>query len=258
MVMRQVPVATSSETATSGSRAALIFADEPGGVQPNDGETSVRFGGMKLVEWAATTAQRAGIDRIHIVGTAPPDDNLLSRLRSRGLCVTAVEHDGRPFYTAPIEDTVVLLPAYTIAEPAVITVLLDRASRDPDYASMLVDDRAEARHRFLTIEDGRVRSVMGDGTAASLDVMTLSWASVDRIRRARSLTDAANRLARASLLQSISLGAHFAACLHDVSELAELERRYASHMRGAKRQRFAAVFERLSIPFSQLRAQYHF
>ena len=118
------------------------------------------------------------------------------------------------------------------------TDFFQRATKAADYASLLVDSRTEA--------------------AASLDVMTLGWASVDRIRRARSLTDAANRLMRANLLQSIPLGDSFAACLHAVSELKELERRYASHMRGARRQRFTAVIERLASPVSQLRAQYHF
>jgi hypothetical protein len=212
---------------------------------------------MDLVEWAAMAARRAGIGRIHIVGTAPADGNLLNRLRARGLSVTAAEHDRRPFFTAPTNDTVVLLSAYTIVEPAVITALRERASKAPGYASLLVDDREEAQHRFLTIKDGRVRSVTGDGTAASLDVMTLSWASVDLIRRAPSLTDAADRLIRASMLQAIPIGAHFAARLHDVSQLKALERCYASHTRGARLQRFTAgVIERLSIPFSQLRAQY--
>ena len=136
--------------------------------------------------------------------------------------------------------------------------------RDPDAEASrnwktISDWRGEeARHRFLTIEDGRVRSVTGDGTAASLDVMTLSWASVDLIRRARSLTDAADRLIRASMLEAVPVGAHFAARLHDLSELDALERRYASHMRGATLQRFTAgLIERLSNPFSQLRVQYH-
>ena len=214
---------------------------------------------MDLVEWAAMAARGAGIGRIHIVGTAPADADLLSRLRARGVSVTAAAHDGRPFHTAPTNDTVVLLSAYTIVEPAVITAVLRRASQAPSYGSLLVDDRAEARHRYLAIEDGRVRSLTGNGTAAGLDVMTLSWASVDLIRRARSLSDAADRLIRVNTLQAIPIGEHFATRLHDVSELHAIERQYASHMRGAKLQRFTAgVIERLSIPFSQLRAQYHF
>ena len=204
-------------------------------------------------------ARRAGIGRIHIVATEPVDGGVLTRLHARGVSVTAAAHDGRPFHTAPTNDTVVLLSAYTIVEPAVITALLGRASRAPGYGSILIDDRAEARYRSLTIQDGCVRSVTGDGAAAGLDVMTLSWASVDLIRRARSLTEAADRLIHASLLQAIPIGNHFAARLDDVSELPSLERRYASHVKGAKMQRFTAgVIERLTIPFSQLRAQYHF
>jgi hypothetical protein len=214
---------------------------------------------MDLVEWAAMAARRAGIARIHIVGTTPADGSMLNRLRARGVSVTASDHDGRPFDATPTNDTVVLLPAYTIVEPAAITALLSRASKAPGYGSLLVDDREEARHRSVAIEDGRVRSVTGDGNAASLDVMTLSWASVDIIRRARSLTDAADRLIRASMLQAIPIGAHFTARLHDVSELEALERRYSSHVRGARLHSFTAgVIERLSVPFSQLRAQYHF
>jgi hypothetical protein len=255
IMWRPRPLA-SSDAATAGSPAALILADAPGGIQPHD---SAQFSGMDLVEWTAMAARRAGIGRIHIVGTAPADDNVLSRLRARGVSVTAAQHDGRPLHTAPTNDTVVLLSAYTIVEPAVVTALLGRASRAPGYGSLLVDDREQARDRSLTIGDGRVRSVTGDGTAASLDVMTLSWASVDLVRRARSLTDAVDRLIRASMVQAIPLGAHFAARLHDVSELKALERQYASHMRGAKLHRFTAgVVERLSIPFSELRAQYPF
>jgi hypothetical protein len=259
VIMRRTPSSASSDTATRASRAALILADAPRDIQPHDDNSFVRFEGMDLVEWAATAARRAGIGRIHIVGTAPADANMLRRLRARGISVTAAEHDGQPFRTAPTNDTVVLLPAYTIVEPAVITALLGRASKAPGYGALLVDDRVEARHRSLTIEDGRVRSVTGDGTAASLDVMTLSWASVDVVRRARTVADAADRLLRISMLQAIPSGAHFAARLHDVSELEALERRYESHVRGARLQRFTAgVIERLSMPLSQLRAQYHF
>ena len=214
---------------------------------------------MDLVEWAATAARRAGIDRIHIVGAEPAESDMLGRFQARGVAVTTAVHEGRPFHTTPTNDTVVLLSAYTIVEPAVITSLLGRASRAPGYGSVLVDDRANARHRSLTIEDGRVRSVTGDGTAAGLDVMTLSWASVDLIRRARSLTEAADRLIRASMLQAIPIGDRFAARLDDVSQLKALERQYAAHVRSAKLHRLTAgVLEHLPIPFSQLRAQYHF
>ena len=255
--MWQTPWSTSSDTATNTAVAALILADPPTGTQPHDGHYSVRFAGMDLVEWAATVARRAGIGRIHIVGRAPADEGVLSRLRAGGMSVTVAQHDGRPFKTAPTDDTVVLLSAYTIVEPAIITGLLRRASKASDYASLLVDDRAEARHRCLTIENGGVRSVTGDGTAAILDVMTLSWASVDLIRRARSLTDAAGLLMRASMLEAIPIGSHFAACVRDVSELESLGRRYASQMRSARLHHFtASVLEHLSIPFSQLRAQY--
>ena len=256
--MRRTAPSTSSGTATGASPAALILADAPGSIQPLP-NGSVRFSGMDLVEWAAMAARRAGIGRIHIVGTDTADSDVLGRLHARGIAVTAAAHDGRPFHTTPTNDTVVVLSAYTIVEPAVITALLGRASRAPGYGSMLVDDRAEARHRSLTIEDGRVRSVTGDGTAAGLDVMTLSWASVDLIRRARSLTEAADRLIRASMLQAIPIDDRFAARLDDLSELQSLERRYAAHVKGAKLHRFTAgVLERLTIPFSQLRAQYHF
>jgi hypothetical protein len=256
--MRRTPPSTSSGTATGASAAALILTDVPGNIQPLPMDP-VRFSGMHLVEWAAMAARRAGIGRIHIVGTEAAESDVLGRLDARGVDVTAAAHDGRPFHTAPTNDTVVLLSAYTIVEPAVIAALLGRASRAPGYGSMLVDDRAEARHRSLTIEDGRVRSVTGDGTAAGLDVMTLSWASVDLIRRARSLTEAADRLIRASTLQAIPIGDRFAARLDDVSELKALERQYAAHVRGAKLHRLTAgVLEHLSLPFSQLRAQYHF
>ena len=259
MIMRRTPLSTSSDTAASASVAALILADAPSGIQPHETIRSPQFAGMDLVEWAATTAQRAGISRIHIVGTASADWKMLSRLRARGLSVTDAVHDGRAFHTAPTNDTVVVLSAYTIVETAVITALLCHATKAPGYGSLLVDDREEARNRSVTIEDGRVQSMTGNGGAGSLDVMTLSWASVDVIRRARSITDAANRLIRSSLLQAVPIGAHFAAPLKDLSELEALERRYRSHLRGTTVQRFTAgLIERLSIPFSHLRAQYHF
>src|SRR5262245_32814249 len=107
--MRRTSPIASSDRVAGAAAAALILADAHPGIQAGNGDAPLRFEGMDLVEWAAMTARRAGINRIHIAGTTAVGGDVLSRLRRRGMTVSAAAHDGRPFQAAPTNDTVVVL-----------------------------------------------------------------------------------------------------------------------------------------------------
>ncbi len=239
------------------STVALILTDGPGGcglVSPVAGDTVVA--GLTLVERAALAVQRAGIDRVHIVGSCLPDERVLGRLRARGLSVTCNAACHHPFAAVPADTNantnVVVLPVATVVEPSAITALLDAARLGPGEAALAVDARPDARRRFLRVVDGRVTSLMTDGNAATTGLALLTAEAVEIVRHAPSVWAAFRRLVRATTLWAVSVDPHFCERLHGEADRASLERDYIRHSNGGEHESFFTKRIRgFSIPLTR-------
>ncbi|MBI2186194.1 MAG: CDP-alcohol phosphatidyltransferase family protein [Acidobacteria bacterium] len=233
--------------------AALIVTDglgEYGRSTPGSGETVLA--GLTLTERAVLAAHRAGIDRIHIAGELLPDEGVLARLRARGLSIACSAGDHRPFAAVPSDAPLVVLPVITLAEPAAITSLIDRRPLGAGEAALVVDPRPDARHRFLLVQDGRVRAVAIDGNAAATGLAILTPEAVDLVRDAPSAWIAFRRLARATTLWAVTADPNFCERLYDEGDRPRLERTYIRHSNGGDKESFfTKQIRRVSVPLTR-------
>ena len=234
------------------SVSALILIDGPGGLPGRSrGNDKIRFAGLELIERAALTARRAGIEHVHLVGRQLPDAGIVWRLRRRGLTVTCAESSSAPFKTAPLTDLVVVLPVTTIVEPKALAALIQQASL-AGTATLAIDTRPESRHKFVFVSGGLVHALLVDGNAVSTDLVALSREAVWKIRSAPSLIHALHRLARAGSLRAASLAPRFCERLRDGKDIDRVERAYLWHTNGGSGEgAFTKIIRRFSIPLSR-------
>jgi archaetidylinositol phosphate synthase len=224
------------------SISALILVDDRDGI---------RFAGLDLVERAALTMRKAGIERVHIVGRHLPDGNIVDRLRRRGLTVTCAERGSEPFRTAPLTDVVVVLPASTIVEPKAVTALLRQASLAPGTATLAMDTRPDAGNRLALVAGGMVYGLLAKGNAASTDLVVLSQDAVSQIRSAPSLIHALQHLAGKGNLRAGSVARYFCERVRDQRDADAFERAYLRHTNGGSAEGpFTRIIRRFSIPLS--------
>lgn len=233
--------------------AALIVTDglgEYGRITPGIGETVLA--GLTLTERAVLAAHRAGLDRIHIAGELLPDEDVLVRLRGRGLSIACSTGHHRPFAAAPTDATLLVLPVVTLVEPSAIAALVDRVRLGAGEAALVVDPRPEARHRFLRVENGRVHALMTDGNAAATGLALLTPEAVELVRDAPSEWAAWRRLARATTLWAVTVEPRFCRRLCDEKDRAELERAYIRHSNGGDNESFfTKQIRRVSVPLTR-------
>jgi len=212
---------------------------------------SERFLGVDLVERAALTARRAGVECVHIVGAESPDAAVLERLRRRGLSVTVTTNTARPFCYAPQADLLLAWRVNTIVAPAALRELVREASLPSGCAALVVDSTA-ASFRFVKVSGGLVRTTLTDGTAASTALAMLSEGSVEMIRKAGSLPDALSRLASLGRLSAIERGSRFCVRLWAHTNRADLERAYLTHTSGGATEGvFTRSIRRWSVPLTR-------
>lgn len=233
--------------------AALILTDEVGGLaSTTPGVAHTVIAGLTLTERAVLTAHAAGAVRIHIVGDSVPNEEVLARLQARGLSITCTKARCKPFEAAPSGTVLIVLPVGTVVEPSAITALVDQAPLDAGEAALVVDQRPEARHRFLQVADGRVRAFMTDGNAASTGLALLTPDAVEIVRHAPSAWAAFRRLARGTTLWAVGVDPYFCERLYDDLDGARLEREYIRHSNGGDTESFfTKQIRRLSIPISR-------
>jgi hypothetical protein len=187
-----------------------------------------KFAGVDLNERAARIAHRAGIFDVHFSGGAPPAGDTLARLRAEGWRVTVSVSEGRPLETAPLAQTVVVLPARTIIEPAALVSLIARASKT-DQPSLVVTPAERRKSHNLRIEGETLRSVMGDGNAISTGIAILPEASLARVRRIYDYNEAIHRLGKSGVLRALTTDQWFCRALAAKEDLRAVEREYAAH-----------------------------
>ena len=85
----------------------------------------MRFLGVNLVERAALTAAKVGIRQIHLVGYRQPDEDVVRRLRRRGLTVSYAELKYGIFATAPVSDEYVVVCSDLVAEPRALKAMME-------------------------------------------------------------------------------------------------------------------------------------
>ena len=199
--------------------AAVILTDS----------TRTKFAGLELNERAAHIAHRAGIFDVHFVGDAPPSDDVLARLRIAGWRVTVTVKEGRPLETAPLAQTVVVLPARTIIEPAALVALIQQASLRPSDPALVVAPADRRKSHVLRMADGTLTSVMGDGNAVSTGIAILPEASLARVRRVWDYNDAIHRLAKTGALRALTASDWFCVAADARADMHAIERDYLAH-----------------------------
>jgi hypothetical protein len=196
--------------------AAVILTDS----------TRTSFAGLDLNERAARIAHRAGIFDVHFAGAAPPSDDVLARLRAAGWRVTVAVREGRPLETAPLAQTLVVLPARTIIEPAALVAVIQQAASNPSDPALVVAPADRKKSHVLRNVDGTLMSVMGDGNAVSTGIAILPEPALARVRRVWEYSDMIHRLAKSGSLRALEATDWFCVPLDTRTDVRTLERDY--------------------------------
>lgn len=197
--------------------AALIVADTTGRT----------FAGVDLNERAALVASDAGIHHCYFMGSRLPDLSAMKRLRDRGAFTMGILGWPRVFAGVPNAETIVVIDARTILDADLLRATLRDAMAHGGRASLLVDQGPRRKDSLISVQDGRVTSVMGDGNGTNCGVLVLPQSLVARVRTVLSLRDAVHRLAKADLLAAVPTGDRFCRVLDDRGGVAAIEREYA-------------------------------
>lgn len=192
-----------------GTIAAVIFTDAPDGLRREAADPGrVTVAGLGVTERAALSAHQAGIDRIHVTGQQLPDHASLARLRQHGPHVTTARRRGSPLLDAPAADALVMIPADTVIEPAALAALIEHSNLAPGGAVLMIDGGPHASNRLVKLSNGRVKSLAGDGDAASTDIAVLSPEAAFMVRDTWSARQAYRRLARFGILHAFDAAPH--------------------------------------------------
>ena len=212
--------------------AALIVADTTGRT----------FAGMDLNERAALVASDAGIHYSYFMGPRLPDLSAMRRLRQRGAFTVGLAGWPRVFAGVPNAEVVVVLDARCILDADLLRDTVRQAMGHGGRAALLVDQGPLRKNSLIQVEDGRVRSVIGDGNGTNCGVLVLPYSLVARVRTVLSLRDAVHRLAKADLLAAVPTGDHFCRVLDSRGGVAAVERDYA---RSRRRSAWRAIAARV-------------
>ena len=216
--------------------AALIVSDTTGRT----------FAGMDLNERAALVASDAGIHHCYFLGTRLPDLSAMKRLRTRGSFTMGIVGWPRVFAGVPNAETIVVIDGRTILDADLLRATLREAMANGGRASLLVDQGPRRKDSLISVQDGRVTSVMGDGNGTNCGVLVIPQSLVGRVRTVLSLRDAVHRLAKADLLAAVPTGDHFCRVLDDRGGVAAIEREYA---RSRRQQVWRAIGVRVAALF---------
>lgn len=220
--------------------AALIVAD-------NSERT---FGGLNLNERAALMANAAGIQTVYFVGKQLPDIAAMKRLRSSGTFAIGILGWPRVFAGVPNAEMLMVIDARTIIEASAFRQIVAEARERNGRATLLVDERDERKDSLISVVNGNVASVMGDGNAMNCGVLAVPHHLVDRVRTVWSLRDAVHRLAKAEQLAAIAIGDRFCRVLDGGDGVAAVEREYSQWLRKSAwrmaRERIAALYASLT------------
>ena len=219
--------------------AALIVADTTGRT----------FAGMDLNERAALVASDAGIHHCYFMGTRLPDLAAMTRLRKRGAFTMGIVGWPRVFAGVPNAEIIVVIDARTILDASLLRATVREAMNHGGRASLLVDLGPRRKDSLISVQDGRVTSVMGDGNGTNCGVFVLPQSLVARVRTVLSLRDAVHRLAKADLLAAVPTGDRFCRVL-DNGDVAAIERDYARSQRKAMWRAMSAKVAALVESFS--------
>ena len=196
--------------------AALIVADATGRT----------FAGEDLNERAALVASEAGIHHCYFMGSRLPDLSAMKRLRERGAFTMGILGWPRVFAGVPNAEIIVVIDARTILDADLLRATVRDATTHGGRASLLVDQGPRRTDSLITVQDGRVTSVMGDGNGTNCGVLVLPQSLVARVRTVVSLRDAVHRLAKAGLLAAVPAGDRFCRVLDRTGSVSAIEREY--------------------------------
>ncbi len=150
--------------------------------------------------------------------------------RRAGITTVQVVDDDYPFRPAPAADLVLVLAEWSVVEPALVTDLVRRGLRDAETAAVLVD-----------------------GKRLSTDIVLLSPAECERVRRAPSLRAALKRLAIETRPAVIDASPRFVSRISGPRDVPRAETAYLRHTNGGDGEGvFTRNIRRLSIPVSRL------
>jgi hypothetical protein len=174
----------------------------------------------------------------------------MKRLRERGSFTMGILGWPRVFAGVPNAEVIVVMDARTILDADLLRAAVRQAREQGGRASLLVDQGPRRKDSLISVHDGRVSSVMGDGNATNCGVLILPQSLVARVRTVHSLRDAVHRLAKADLLAAVPTGDRFCRVLDRTGSAAPIEREYARMQRGVTLggmvARLAAMIESIS------------
>jgi len=186
---------------------------------------------MELNERAALVASEAGIHHCYFMGSRLPDLAAMKRLRNRGSFTMGILGWPRVFAGVPNAEIIVIIDARTILDADLLRATVRDAMAHGGRASLLVDQGPRRKDSLISVQDGRVTSVMGDGNATNCGVLVLPQSLVARVRTVVSLRDAVHRLAKADLLAAVATGDRFCRVLDRTGSVTKIERDYARSRR---------------------------
>ncbi|RPI51285.1 MAG: hypothetical protein EHM55_19340 [Acidobacteria bacterium] len=184
-------------------------------------------GGLSLVERAVLAAQRAGVNRSVIAGSAHPHEATRARLNARGADVTFVEWSALPHLD--LSDGALVIRDGVLVEPRALAALLDH-SRASDR-TVLVAGGTENDPALALVPPGAVRALGG----VASDGEFLTW------------------LASTQPQRRVSLGPLFCRRLRAASDVASAETDYIRRENGGKGESFfTKQIRRFSVPLSRV------
>jgi phosphatidylglycerophosphate synthase len=179
--------------------SAVIVIDEP--------TKDMRFLGVNVVERAALTAAKVGIRHIHLVGHRPPDEDMLRRLRQRGLTVSHAELKYGIFATAPVSDEYVVMCSDLVLEPRALKAMMALDATAPSRT--LFKRRLRVHSDVRKLERAYLTTTNG-GDTESVFTRAIRTCSVPLSERLVRLPITANQVTLAGFGLSLLAGWSFA------------------------------------------------
>ena len=145
------------------------------------------------------------------------------------------QRSARPFEDVPSADLLLVLPVFTIVEPAALRLVCRRLAESGE-AALAVDCGPDAERRLARSNKILDTSEVVRGCVLSTGIVAMSGDSLERVRGAACVPEALRRLAVAGRLGTTTVAPYYCARLFDQRDVAARRARLpAAHQRRRRR-----------------------